>query len=134
MAFNLDVPKSFEVEARRDDFVIDVIGRQAGVGMVGKQRRERARGSSGYPIAGIVGADGKPLYDPVPPRDIPSTNIAFGLEDAAVDDVIVDKAAILRIELQFPPGVFAIELVGPVCPRSVGIRDEAPARIVGAYE
>ena len=99
MCFNLDVPKWLKVDSRGEDLVIDVIRGQAGVALVGKQRRKRASRSSGYGVAGIVGAKSKLLYDPVRPGDVPAADIACGQEDAAVDDIIVHKAAILGIDL-----------------------------------
>src|SRR5271157_1498095 len=54
--FHFHVPEFFQIDPRRDDFVVDVIGGQAGVSLDRGINSFRASGYAGYRIAGVVGA------------------------------------------------------------------------------
>src|ERR1019366_2025694 len=65
VTFHFHVPEFFQVKPRGDDFVVDVIGGQAGVSLVRGQRSERAAKNTGYRVAGVIGAKLNPFDNSV---------------------------------------------------------------------
>ena len=114
MTLNLRVPESREVNPPSDDFVIDVIGRLACVGLIGEQRSERTCTYSGDRITGVVRAQDQPFANAITSRDIPTAYVDGCVQERIVDEYVVEEASILGIELQFSLAILPVKLVRPV--------------------
>jgi len=122
MTFHLSVPESVQIDPRCDDFVINVVGGETRVRLVGEECRYRASRRSANRVAGVVGTQRQSFVDPVSARDVPATYIDCGLEKGGVDDYVVQIAPIFGIDLQSSPDILAVELVGPDCLRIRRVR------------
>ena len=134
MTLHLHIPEFIYIEPRRDDFVVNVIGGQTRVGFVRGNGRKGASKDTGDRVAGVIGAKGQPLRNPVGSGGVPAAYIGYILEGEGLDDLIAQIAAILRIDPQFPQGVLALELVGPVRLRTLGVRNQSGAGVDGIAE
>src|SRR5579864_4117618 len=99
MTFDLYVPEPVQINPRRDDFVINVVGGESSVRLVGKQSRNQASRLSGDRVAGVVGTQRKLFANSVRARDIPATYIDCGLEGGGVNDYVIQKAPIFGLQL-----------------------------------
>ncbi len=94
VALQLHVPEFVQINPRRDDFVVNVIGRQAGVGLVGNEYGESAPKRSEDRIARVIRAKLEPLHDAVGPGDVPAADIAQDLRCVVVDELIAQVTAV----------------------------------------
>src|SRR5712692_10230528 len=95
VAFKLYVPEFFQIDPRRDDFVVDVIVRETGVSGVGNECGQCALKKSGDRVARIISAKLEPIYDTVGPGDVPAADIAQDLRSVAIDELVAHVPAVL---------------------------------------
>src|SRR5271170_2166931 len=129
VTFNFQVPEPIQVNSPGDDFIVIVIGGQAGVGCRRIKRGECASHDVRDRVARVVGPDLKPFANLVSAGDVPTTNVAEAFGGSADEFLVAPIAAILGIDPQSAHGVLSVKLIGPVGFRSLRVRYQPCPRV-----